>query len=98
MATAAGVMAVVFPLETAVLAVVWFAIARGLRKASVASVLCALAFPAIVALRDGSALDLAVTGGLAALLVARHLSNLRRLVRGEEHGLGQEDDGGSVAA
>ena len=97
-ATAAGVLAVVFPLETAVLGAVWLGIARGLRKASVASIVCALAFPAIVALRDGSALDIAVTGGLAALVIVRHLSNLRRLVRGEEHGLGQEDDGGSVAA
>jgi len=88
----------VVPLETAVLGAVWLGIARGLRKASVASVVCALAFPAIVALRDGSALDIAVTGGLAALVILRHLSNLRRLVRGEEHGLGQEDDGGSVAA
>ena len=96
-ATAAGVMAVVFPLETAVLGVVWFALARGLHKASVASVLCALAFPAIVVLLDGSTLDIAVTGGLAALLVARHLANLRRLVRGEEHGFGRDDDGGSVA-
>ena len=97
-ATAAGVLVVVFPLETAVLGVVWFGIARGLRKASVASIVCAIAFPVIVALRGGSALDLAVTGGLAALVVARHLANLRRLVRGEEHGLGEEDDGGSVAA
>jgi glycerol-3-phosphate acyltransferase PlsY len=97
-ATAAGVMGVVFPLETAGLAVVWFVIARGLRKASVASVVCAVAFPAIVALRGGSALDLAVSGGLAALVVIRHLANLRRLVRGEEHNLGTEDDGGSVAA
>ncbi len=97
-ATAAGVMAVIFPLDIAVLAVVWFAIARGLRKASVASVVCAVAFPLLVALRDGSALDLAVTSGLAALVVARHLGNLRRLVRGQELGLGDEDDGGSVAA
>jgi glycerol-3-phosphate acyltransferase PlsY len=97
-ATAAGVMAVIFPLEVAVLAVVWFGIARGLHKASVASIVCAIAFPVIVAVRDGSALDLAVTAGLAALVVARHLANLRRLVRGEEHGLGDEDDGGSVAA
>jgi len=97
-ATAAGALVVVFPLETAVLGAVWLGIARGLRKASIASIVCAVAFPAIVALRDGSALDLAVTGGLAALVIARHLSNLRRLVRGEEHGLGQEDDGGSVAA
>ena len=97
-ATGAGVMAVVFPLETAVLLLVWFAIARGLHKASVASVLCALAFPAIVVVLDGSALDIAVTGILAGLVVARHLANLRRLVRGEEHGFGHDDDGGSVAA
>jgi glycerol-3-phosphate acyltransferase PlsY len=97
-ATAAGVMAVIFPLETAGLAVVWFGIARGLRKASVASIVCAIAFPVIVAARDGSALDLAVTAGLAALVVARHLANVRRLVRGQELGLDDEDDGGSVAA
>jgi glycerol-3-phosphate acyltransferase PlsY len=98
-ATAAGVMAVIFPLETAGLAVVWFVIARGLHKASVASVVCALAFPAIVAVRDGSTLDLAVSGGLAALVVARHLANLRRLIRGEEHNLGRDDDDdGTVAA
>jgi acyl phosphate:glycerol-3-phosphate acyltransferase len=97
-ATAAGVMAVIFPLETAVLAVAWFGIARGLRKASVASIVCAIAFPVIVAARDGSALDLAVTSGLAALVVARHLANVRRLVRGQELGLDDEDDGGSVAA
>src|SRR6516225_8986427 len=46
----------VFPLETVVIGAAWFAIARGLRKASVASIVCALAFPAIVAVRDGSAL------------------------------------------
>lgn len=97
-ATAAGVMAVIFPLEIAVLGVVWFGIARGLRKASVASIVCSIAFPVIVAARDGSALDLAVTAGLAALVVARHLANVRRLVRGQEFGLDDEDDGGSVAA
>jgi glycerol-3-phosphate acyltransferase PlsY len=97
-ATAAGVMAVIFPLEIAVLAVVWFGIARGLRKASVASIVCAIAFPVIVAARDRSTLDLAVIAGLAALVVARHLTNVRRLVRGQELGLDDEDDGGSVAA
>ncbi|HEV2993333.1 MAG TPA: glycerol-3-phosphate acyltransferase [Acidimicrobiia bacterium] len=97
-ATAGGVMAVVFPFETVAVALAWVVIARGLKKASIASVVCALAIPAIVALRDGSALDLAVTGGLAALVVARHLANLRRLVKGEEHGLGRADDDGSVAA
>jgi glycerol-3-phosphate acyltransferase PlsY len=97
-ATGAGVMVVVFPLETVVLGMVWFAVARGLHKASVASVLCAVAFPLVVVWLDGSLLDVAVTGGLAALVVARHVANLRRLVRGEEHGFGRDDDDGSVAA
>jgi glycerol-3-phosphate acyltransferase PlsY len=83
-ATAGGVLAVIFPLVLGVLAIVWFAIARGLHKASVASVVCASAFPIIVAARGGGALDICVTTGLALIIIARHLANLRRLVRGEE--------------
>ena len=87
-ATAAGVLAVVFPLVTAILASVWVVIARGLHRASIASVVCASAFPVIVAIRGGGPLDLSVSSGLAAIVVLRHLSNLRRLVRGEEPELG----------
>ncbi len=87
-ATAAGVLAVLFPLVLAVLAVVWIAIARGLHKASIASVVCAVLFPLIVLARGGGKLDLFVTCGLAAVVIVRHFSNLRRLVRGEELGLG----------
>ena len=83
-ATGAGVLAVIFPLVLGILAVVWLAIARGLHKASVASVVCSCAFPIIVALRGGGPLDISVTAGLALIIVARHLKNLRRLVRGEE--------------
>jgi len=83
-ATAAGVLMVPFPLVGGILAVVWFAIARGLRKASVASIVCASAFPIIVAARGGGALDISVTTGIALIIIARHLANLRRLVRGEE--------------
>jgi acyl phosphate:glycerol-3-phosphate acyltransferase len=87
-ATAAGVLAVVFPLVLLILAVVWIAIARGLHKASVASVVCAGLFPLIVLARGGGKLDLFVTTGLAVVVIVRHFSNLRRLVRGEELGLG----------
>jgi glycerol-3-phosphate acyltransferase PlsY len=92
-ATAAGVLAVVFPFVLAVLAVVWIAIARGLHKASIASVVCAVLFPVIVLLRGGGKLDLFVTCGLAAVVIVRHFSNLRRLVRGEELGLGGDTPG-----
>lgn len=96
-ATAAGVMIVLFPVVILVLAAVWFAIARGLHKASVASLVCAVAFPAIVAVRGDPVLDVTVASLVAALVVVRHAANLRRLVRGEEHGLGGAGRGGVAA-
>jgi glycerol-3-phosphate acyltransferase PlsY len=87
-ATGAGVFLVVYPGVTLVLAVVWIVIARGLHKASVASLAVAILAPIIVIVRGGTALDIAIVSAVALLLVLRHASNLRRLVRGEEHGLG----------
>lgn len=87
-ATGAGVFIVVYPGVTLVLALVWVVIARGLHKASVASLTVAILAPAIVIVRGGSALDIAIVSAVAVLLVLRHASNLKRLIRGEEHGLG----------
>jgi glycerol-3-phosphate acyltransferase PlsY len=50
---------------------------------------CAVAAPVIVVLVGGSALDIAVVSGVGVMIILRHGSNLRRLVRGEEHGLGE---------
>jgi glycerol-3-phosphate acyltransferase PlsY len=98
-ATAAGALVVVFPLVIVGLGVVWIVIARGFHKASIASLVCAVAFPTIVAIQGGSWGDIAVASGLGLLVIARHFSNVRRLIRGEEHGLGgSADGGGSVAA
>jgi len=87
-ATAAGVMLVVFPFVVVVLGVVWVIIAKGLHKASIASVVVAALFPVIVILRGGGALDISVTCALAVVVIGRHYSNIRRLVKGEELGLG----------
>ncbi|MBM3659681.1 MAG: glycerol-3-phosphate 1-O-acyltransferase PlsY [Actinobacteria bacterium] len=90
-ATGAGVFIVVYPGVTLVLALVWVLIARGLHKASVASLTVAILAPIIVIVRGGSALDIAIVVLVALLLVLRHASNLKRLIRGEEHGLGGND-------
>jgi glycerol-3-phosphate acyltransferase PlsY len=68
--------------------VVWFLVARVLKRASIASLLIAVAFPVAVWLTGGSGLDIAMTSALAVVVILRHASNLRRLVRGEEHTLG----------
>jgi glycerol-3-phosphate acyltransferase PlsY len=94
-ATGGGVFLVVYPIVALVLAVVWITIARGLHKASIASLVCATAAPVVVVLTDEALLDIAVVAGVALLLVARHASNLRRLIRGEEHGLRPDSGDGA---
>ena len=51
-ATAGGALTVCYPLISALLAVVWFVIARGLRKSSVASLTITVAFPLLVLLTE----------------------------------------------
>lgn len=94
-ATAGGALVVLFPLIALGLAVVWFLIARVLRKASVASIVVVSAFPVLVGVTGGPWFDVAVTSVVAAVVLARHLPNLRRLVKGQELGLG-DDPGGTV--
>ena len=95
-ATAGGVLIVIYPLIAVALAVVWFLIARVLHKASVASIVCTVAFPIAVAVTGNSWGDIAITSALAVLILSRHASNLRRLVRGEEHDLDRDPPEGSV--
>jgi len=95
-ATAAGVLLVLFPLIGLGLAALWFVVARGLKKASVASVLASVAFPVLVGLTGGSWGDVIVTGALALAIVVRHVPNLVRLVRGQELDLGEGASAGTV--
>jgi glycerol-3-phosphate acyltransferase PlsY len=94
-ATGAGVMLVTFPLLTLGMALLWIVLARVTHKASVASVTTAIVFPIAVALAGHEAGDIIVISVVSLLVIARHLSNLRRLVKGEELGLdpsAQRDD------
>ncbi len=83
-ATAAGMLLVVYPFVTLGLAGLWLAIAYGLHRASLASLTVTCLFPVLVAVTGEAGAEVAATSALALLVVARHAANLRRLVRGEE--------------
>jgi glycerol-3-phosphate acyltransferase PlsY len=86
-ATAAGVLVVPFPLVMVITGVVWVVIARGLHKASVASVFCAVLFTVVVVARGASWLDMSVVSVIAGIVIVRHLKSLLRVLRGQELGL-----------
>lgn len=83
-ATAGGMLAVLFPVLVVILAVVWFVIARVFKLASVGSLVVAVLFPIGVWLLGYAVWEIVITGALALLVVLRHLPNLKRLVSGQE--------------
>ena len=83
-ATGAGVMAVLHPLVTVVLAVVWIAVSRLTSKASIASIAVVALLPIALIATGAPGWELAATIGLCVLVMARHLGNLKRLVTRKE--------------
>ena len=91
-ATAGGALIVLYPFIVLGLAVVWFVVARLLHKASLASLLCTILFPAAVialsARNNYDTWEIVVIVALAVLVISRHLGNIRRLLRRQENDLG----------
>jgi acyl phosphate:glycerol-3-phosphate acyltransferase len=86
-ATAGGALVVLYPLIVIGLVVVWFVVARLLHRASLASLLLTLLFPAAVAALGYDRWEVIVVSALALLVIVRHLGNIRRLLRRQEIGL-----------
>lgn len=79
-ATAAGMMLVVHPIVGVAIAALWFAVSRLTGKAAVASLAAVTAAPIGVALRGRPAWQVAAVAAVSALLIARHASNIKRLI------------------
>jgi glycerol-3-phosphate acyltransferase PlsY len=86
-ATAGGALVVLYPFIVLGLGIVWVVIARVLKKSSLASLLCVIAFPVVVALTGHELWEVAVLAALAVLIVVRHAANIRRLLRRQENSL-----------
>jgi acyl phosphate:glycerol-3-phosphate acyltransferase len=83
-AAAGGAIVVLYPVIVVGLAVLWFVVARLLHKASLASLLATVLFPVLVAVFRYDVWEIAVVSALALLVIARHLGNIRRLLRRQE--------------
>jgi len=84
-ATGAGVFAVLSPIVFSVLGVVWFVVYQLSKKASLASITIVVLAPVGVGIVRQELWEVAATIGLSALVVARHLGNIKRLVTRREH-------------
>lgn len=86
-ATSAGVLLVLSPVATALLVAVYLAAFWRTRTSSLASISAAWAAPLAMGLLHPAKPYLLVSGILSALVLWRHLDNIRRWARGEEQQL-----------
>lgn len=84
-ATSAGVFAALAPLALLIALATWLVAFALTRYVSVGSLAAAVALPAAVWLTQSDRLLAVVTTVLGALAIARHHTNIRRLLSGTEH-------------
>lgn len=83
-ATAAGVMLAAVPPAGAAAGATFYALKKVSRRASVGSMAGAAVGAAVTVALEGEAWPSALAGGLLVLVLLRHHTNIRRLLRGEE--------------
>ena len=87
MATGAGVLLALAPTAVLIGFILWFCVTIGSGYVSLASILVAMAMPLIIALtpHQGGVELVWLSSVLAAFIVWKHRTNVRRLIRGEEN-------------
>lgn len=83
-ATGGGSMYVLYPLMSLVLCTSWFILRKTTGKSSVASLIITIAVPIYVGFFRDDRWELAATLGLVAVVILRHLPNIRRLRANDE--------------
>ena len=86
-ATGGGVFAVLSPIVFAVLVVLWFALSKLTKKASLASIVVVALLPVGVGIVRQQVWEVLATIALCVLVMARHLGNIKRLITRKEHAL-----------
>ena len=91
-ATGSGAILVLQPVLSVVLAVLWVSISKLTKKASIASLVVTVGVPVGMLISGTPAWEVLAMVGLAFLVVAKHIPNLRRLRAGTEHSLDSSAD------
>ena len=94
-ATAGGAGLVINPLIGLACAAVFLVLVKIARIAALGSLGIAFSYPIIAAIVGRPGYEIAVSAGVASILVIRHQSNIRRMLRRDEHRIGES---GSAAA
>ncbi len=83
-ATTFGVILSLYPLVFLIFLLIWISLVLITRYVSLASIVSAMIVPVIVYLRTANIYHLLFTLLFAALIVFRHSSNIKRLIKGNE--------------
>jgi glycerol-3-phosphate acyltransferase PlsY len=89
-ATALGVWLGLSPWVALSLAAIWLATAVITRYSSLSALVASLAAPLVVAWLEANVLYIATMTLMSALLIWRHVGNIRKLLAGEEGKIGQK--------
>lgn len=89
-ATGGGVILVVLPVVGAAVIALWWLVTRITRTPAVGSIVAVIAAGLGLWLTGPPPWELAASAGLCVLILSRHLGNVRRLVRREEHAMGSD--------
>jgi acyl phosphate:glycerol-3-phosphate acyltransferase len=87
-ANAAGMGLAVYPLVAVVLTALWLLIAKLTGRAVIGSLVIVVGMPVGLVLSGRPVGEIIAVAAIAALMALRHAGNIKRLVRGTEHGLG----------
>jgi glycerol-3-phosphate acyltransferase PlsY len=88
-ATGSGVLLVVQPILAPLAVGLWWLVTRVTGKAALGSVIAVALVPVGIVVMDQPRWELLAVAAVCALILVRHASNIKRLIRREEHSLGQ---------
>lgn len=92
-ATSAGVLIALAPWAVLTALAVWLVVVGVSRMVSLGSIIAAVTVPIVVWVRRDPTFILGLSTALALFVIFAHRSNIRRLLRGEEHRFGHDPRG-----